>query len=596
MKPKQFFSALAYSIKTCFTVSPVRYLTVILLNFAIYAAPFAVTAIWKITLDQLSLNITGRILLLIAAYIGVTAAGNCAESVKIYLEHIVEENAVIKTDEDFIKQAACVGMEYFDNPEKTDELSLIGRKTRQVFFLQQSFWEITLGIVAIISAIVLVAQNIPWAIAILLAAYIPKIIIDTKNQKRVYEDFDATETERRKQEYYVQTVTEKRYAQDVRLYGIIGMLLNRYRASYQVVRKLMERQHRKETVGVVIAMLFGWFGIGGVLIITIIAAVNGKITIGDVQYDFGLATQLAERIDYASVTLAYIASKVLAVSTHIAFINKQQDAVGKRVYNKDDNPVIEFRDVSFRYPTSEKDVLSNVSFTIGPNERVALVGINGAGKTTIVKLLLGLYPPTGGKIYVNGVDIREYDPDSLHRIVSVMFQNHQEYAFSVADNITMFSDRNDDALRDAMKESGISDMIASWECGADTCITHRFDAQGKELSGGQAQKLALARSLYRRDAKLYIMDEPSASLDAEAEDELFRNLLNLSRDASALFITHRMSMCASADRVILIEDGRVLENGTHTELLAENGRYAYLYGLQAQQYTDGLANGGEMNE
>ena len=168
-------------------------------------------------------------------------------------------------------------MEYFDNPEKTDELSLIGRKTRQVFFLQQSFWEITLGIVAIISAIVLVAQNIPWAIAILLAAYIPKIIIDTKNQKRVYEDFDATETERRKQEYYVQTVTEKRYAQDVRLYGIIGMLLNRYRASYQVVRKLMERQHRKETVGVVIAMLFGWFGIGGVLIITIIAAVNGKI-------------------------------------------------------------------------------------------------------------------------------------------------------------------------------------------------------------------------------------------------------------------------------------------------------------------------------
>ena len=147
-----------------------------------------------------------------------------------------------------------------------------------------------------------------------------------------------------------------------------------------------------------------------------------------------------------------------------------------------------------------------------------------------------------------------------------------------------------------MKESGISDMIASWECGADTCITHRFDAQGKELSGGQAQKLALARSLYRRDAKLYIMDEPSASLDAEAEDELFRNLLNLSRDASALFITHRMSMCASADRVILIEDGRVLENGTHTELLAENGRYAYLYGLQAQQYTDGLANGGEMNE
>ena len=596
MKPKQFFSALAYSIKTCFTVSPVRYLTVILLNFVIYAAPFAVTAIWKITLDQLSLNITGRILLLIAAYIGVTAAGNCAESVKIYLEHIVEENAVIKADEDFIKQAACVGMEYFDNPEKTDELSLIGRKTRQVFFLQQSFWEITLGIVAIISAIVLVAQNIPWAIAILLAAYIPKIIIDTKNQKRVYEDFDATETERRKQEYYVQTVTEKRYAQDVRLYGIIGMLLNRYRVSYQVIRKLMERQHRKETVGVVIAMLFGWFGIGGVLIITIIAAVNGKITIGDVQYDFGLATQLAERIDYASVTLAYIASKVLAVSTHIAFINKQQDAVGKRVYNKDDNPVIEFRDVSFRYPTSEKDVLSNVSFTIGPNERVALVGINGAGKTTIVKLLLGLYPPTGGKIYVNGVDIREYDPDSLHRIVSVMFQNHQEYAFSVADNITMFSDRNDDALRDAMKESGISDMIASWERGADTCITHRFDAQGKELSGGQAQKLALARSLYRRDAKLYIMDEPSASLDAEAEDELFRNLLNLSRDASALFITHRMSMCASADRVILIEDGRILENGTHTELLAENGRYAYLYGLQAQQYTDGLANGGEMNE
>ena len=249
------------------------------------------------------------------------------------------------------------------------------------------------------------------------------------------------------------------------------------------------------------------------------------------------------------------------------------------------NPRIEFKDVSFRYPGGDHDVLSHCSFTIEPGEIVGLVGPNGCGKSTIVKLLCRFYDPGSDEILIDGVSNKEYDIVKLRELFGVLFQDYVRYSFSLRENVALSKPEKKDCDADILRACDQSriDFMKDWKNGIDENLTRRFDPNGKELSGGQWKRISLARAFFR-NAPIILLDEPSASLDPVAEHQIFEDFSQISENKSAVLISHRLSSITLADKILVLEDGHITEQGSHADLLRRDGRYAYLFNLQASKY------------
>jgi ATP-binding cassette subfamily B protein len=247
---------------------------------------------------------------------------------------------------------------------------------------------------------------------------------------------------------------------------------------------------------------------------------------------------------------------------------------------------IRFDNVTFAYPGADKTALNNLSFTVKAGETLAVVGRNGAGKTTLFKLICRLYDPIEGRILIDGIDVRDFEPDDLREQIGAMFQDYVDYQATAAENIGLgnvpqITDR--EAIVDAGRQGGADELIAALPDGYDTALGKWFDA-GVNLSGGEWQKVALARA-FMRDAKILLLDEPTSALDAQAEYDLFERLRSLTHGRTAVYISHRFSTVRRADRIIFLEHGRLVEEGTHAELMRLDGRYARLFRMQAAAYT-----------
>lgn len=246
---------------------------------------------------------------------------------------------------------------------------------------------------------------------------------------------------------------------------------------------------------------------------------------------------------------------------------------------------LEFRHVSFRYPGTDCDVLKDVSFELKPGESLSIVGKNGAGKTTIIKLLSRLFKPESGQILINGIDINQIDMDVYRKLVSVVFQDFKIFEFSVEENVAAGTSVSEEKLNDALRDSGIMEKIQSLSRGSKTYVGKQFDQNGTEFSGGELQKLAIARAIYK-NSPVIVLDEPTAALDPYAEEEVYKHFHRLTRGRTAVYISHRLSSCKFCDSIVFLNDGKIAEHGSHEELMIHNGRYAEMFLLQASQFSN----------
>jgi ATP-binding cassette subfamily B protein len=433
-----------------------------------------------------------------------------------------------------------------------------------------------------------VASYAPWLIALLAAALVPAFLGEMRLNALGYALSARRTAERRELDYLRQTGASTSTAKEVKLFGLNGFLIGRYRA----VSDLLQAENRAFAVrragsGAALAAL-GTLGYYAAYAYLVWRTVEGALSVGDLAFLAASFLRLRGLLAGVLAGLSGLTSQALYLQDLFSFLELRPRVVSPprpRPFPARLHSGVVFDDVGLRYPGAGRWAVRHLSFALPAGEVVALVGENGAGKTTLVKLLTRLYDPDEGRILLDGHDLREYDVDALRAGIGVIFQDFVRYDLTVADNIAVgrITDRGDRGLIERAAERGRADEVARRLPRGYDQVVGRLFRGGVELSGGEWQKVAIARA-YMRDAALLVLDEPTAALDARAEFEVFQRFKALSRGRTALLISHRFSSVRMADRIVVIADGRVEASGSHAELLAQGGRYAELFELQAAGY------------
>jgi ATP-binding cassette subfamily B protein len=428
----------------------------------------------------------------------------------------------------------------------------------------------------------------PWILIALVACVVPAFLGETHFAFMGYSlNFRQTPA-KREMEYLRVLGGSKESAKELKLFGLAPFLVGRYaKLSTELHEQTVGLAKRKLMVGGLLSLL-GTLGYYGSYAFVIYETVAGALTIGSLYFLTGAISGASTNIQAVFATFSTIADQALFVTDLLDFFAMKPTVSSKPNARTIPRPILqgfEFRNVSFTYPGHTRLVLSDVSFHLRRGERLALVGENGQGKTTIVKLLTRLYDPAAGQILLDGVDLREYDLEDLWRETGVIFQDFMRYDMTAAENIAIgkIEDReNTFRVRSAAQKSLAEQVIRKLPKSYDQILGRRFEG-GVDLSGGEWQKIALARA-YLRDAQLLILDEPTAALDAKSEHEVFQRFAELTHGKMALLISHRFSTVKMADRILVLEQGQIAEQGDHEELLQRRGRYAEMFELQAASY------------
>lgn len=488
-----------------------------------------------------------------------------------------------------IEKANTLDLNYFENAQFYDKLENArreagyrpGQMVGQVFGVLRS-------LITLVSVVGVLASLSVWLVVLVVAVSIPSLIYQVRYSGQFFNLFTGRAPEQRKLNYLSWLLTTDGPVKEMRIFGLHGTLLNRYRKLFEkFFRENRDLNVRKNWW----QFLLGALGIvvsGLTYVYVVIAVIAGRITVGGLTLYYQAFQQSQSELTNVLSSLGGMYENSLFLSNLFEFMS----FVPELPVRADPLPMpvvihegITLEHVSFKYPGTDKWVLEDISFTIHAGETVALVGANGAGKTTLVKILTRLYDPTEGRILIDGIDLKEFDPVEVRRRAGVIFQDYVKFQFTARENVAFGCiDAMDDQVRieSAAEKAGAAGVIESLPEGYDTPLGRWFQ-DGQELSIGQWQKIALARA-FMRDADILVLDEPTSSLDVRSENEVFQSFHDLTAGKMAVLISHRFSSVRMADRIVVIEDGHVIEDGTHDYLLLAGGRYAELFNLQAASY------------
>ena len=370
------------------------------------------------------------------------------------------------------------------------------------------------------------------------------------------------------------------------MYGLFPELKRKYSKVWREMFDKKRKMIRKYTVFAVLFDCLPYIVMSGFLVILGISVLDGKMTVQSYSYINGLLYQFGPLILAVIIYYGTIFDSKIRLKNFMSFMNmttEEENDNGEEFTGS--HFELEFRNVYFRYNEKSDYVLNDLSFKINSDKTYALVGVNGCGKTSIIKLMLRFYEPTSGEILINGKNIKDYSISSIRKLFSPMFQKYNNYAFTVKEDIYLsdIENKTDDkkAVSSAV-QSGADEFVSEFDEKYDTYLTRQFE-DGVDLSGGQWQKIALSRTIFRNSV-MYILDEPSSALDAESEDELFMSFDKLFERSGAIMVSHRLSNVKNCDSIIVIDDGRVLEEGTHDYLMEHPHKYAHMFQLQANKY------------
>ncbi|HBJ19372.1 MAG TPA: ABC transporter permease, partial [Clostridiales bacterium] len=460
---------------------------------------------------------------------------------------------------------------------------------RPIGILSATFSVIS-AVISAISFIVVLATLSPLAPVIILLASVPGAVVTCLYRNRNFRYMRRHSKERRQMNYYSGILVNKDLAKEVKILDLGDTVTDKYRSVFARYFAGLKRLIYKEGIT---EMLVGLLSVCVHCLLFFYVAyhvVRGEGQIGDYTLYTGALSSIAGYVTTLVSSTAKIYEGTLFIDNMIDFMKEKSyitpTATPPLLPEAGRDHTLELSHVSFRYPGSDRDVLTDVSLTLHSGEHAVLVGLNGAGKTTLIKLLTRLYDPTAGVILLDGKDIRTYDVKAYHNLFGIIFQDFGKYAESAAENIR-FGDvalPPDDARIHAAAEASDADaFLQKLPEGYDTPLTRMFEEDGVELSGGQWQKLSIARAFYKK-GDILILDEPTASLDPLAEQAVFRRFEELSRGKIAIYVSHRLSSAVSASKIVLLDGGVVAECGTHEELMRLGGKYATEFSVQAERY------------
>ena len=526
---------------------------------------------------------------IVGAEVGLALLNGILTRSMDYTDQILADRYTNHVSVQVMEQAAQLDLTTYENPEFYDRLERARvQATDRLAMIQQMGRLFQQVIMTLIWSAVLIYRS-PLMILPLVAGVLPSFLGETHFAFLGYEKNFRQTPRKRIMDYLRQVGGSKESAKELKLFNLSEYLTNRFRSLSQGIYEENVALANKKMLWGGLLSLISTLGYYGAYVYAIYQAITG-------QYPnvaaFVLVTQAIQQassnFQQAFSTASGIADQALFLTDLIAFFEIKPTVQNKPNALPAPRPIrrgIEFRNVSFAYPGTERRVLKNFNFTIEPGERIALIGENGQGKTTVVKLITRLYDPTEGEILLDGVDLREYSIEDLHREMGVIFQDFMRYEMTVRENINVGHievAHSDEEIEIAAEKSLAAEVVKKLANGYDQMLGRRF-VSGVDLSGGEWQRIALARA-YLRDAQLLILDEPTAALDAKSELEVFERFAELTMGKMALLISHRFSTVRMADRIVVLAGGRLVEEGTHQQLIALGGRYAEMFEMQAASY------------
>ncbi len=506
-----------------------------------------------------------------------------------YLESVLRERFENQLILDFVSTMAAMDIPHLENHETQ---SLIAKAQQAYPWRLTNFFMFAIYsamfIFSFIAAFIALVPYGAWIPFVMFLAVLPRVFFEKKYVELTWSRFNDSIDERKELTYLRGVLEGRANLREIRIAQAAPALISRIRKLLDFFFHLANKPRQRYLPRLIIGIVIETVAIAGLAYLKIPSAAAGIITVGSLTFYFTMLDRMSSNVERIASQSAKLFEQNLYVGYYFDVLDLKP-VIAQKVpgvaFGEVAPPRIEFRNVHFGYDP-DKEVIGGVSFTLEPGEHLAIVGPNGAGKTTLINLLLRFYDPTAGEVYVNDYDLRDLRLENWYQFVGVLFQNFVQFNLTVRDNILLGDPTkiDDEKMRDAARKAGAAEFIEEFPLQYDQPLGRRYE-NSKELSRGQWQRLALARAFYEA-APVLVLDEPTSAIDADAEAEIFENLYGVYRDRSLVVVSHRFSTVRNADKIIVLKDGVIAEQGNHKELMALNGTYASMFRKQAKGYLE----------